>query len=117
MSRAIPAGSPQKERGGYFEAYSRVAFAGAVLNRDQSCNDPLLSLANLRISRRQLLKVLGGVCAYGVLASFPEKAALAQGTTDLAARSDSIRGPAMASEEQAWRWLSADDAARAVRVG
>ncbi|MDQ3861243.1 MAG: hypothetical protein M3266_06615, partial [Actinomycetota bacterium] len=99
------------------EAYSRVAFAGAVLNRDQSCNDPLLSLANLRISRRQLLKVMGGVCAYGMLASFPRKAALAQGTTDLATRSDSVRGPAMASEEQAWRWLSADDAARAVRVG
>jgi mannosyl-glycoprotein endo-beta-N-acetylglucosaminidase len=80
------------------------------LNRDQSCNDPLLSLANLPISRRQLLKVLGGVCAYGMLASFPRKAALAQGTTDLAARSDSVRGPAMASEEQAWRWLSANNA-------
>jgi hypothetical protein len=80
------------------------------VNRDQSCNDPLRRLTNPCISRRRVLKLLGGACAYGVLASFPAKAALSQGSTDLTAPSDAIRGPAIATEEQAWRWLSANDA-------
>ena len=80
------------------------------MNRDQSCNDPLRRPANFHISRRQLLRLLGGACAYGVLASFLRKAALAQGSADLAAPSESIRGPAIATGEQAWRWLSANEA-------
>jgi hypothetical protein len=82
------------------------------MNRDQSCNDPLRTrrFADLHISRRQLLKLLGGACAYGVLASIPGKTAWAQTLTDLAAPSDSIRGPALATEEQAWRWLSVNGA-------
>ena len=61
-------------------------------------------------SRRQLLKLLGGACTYSMLASFPTTAALAQSSTDTAELFDSIQGSAIATEEQAWRWLSANDA-------
>ena len=80
------------------------------MNRDQSCNNPLHRLGNLNISRRQLLKLLCGACAYGVLASLPTRAALSQVSTGLAAPSDFLRGPAIATQEQAWHWLSANDA-------
>jgi hypothetical protein len=45
-----------------------------------------------------------------VLTTIPGKTAWAQFYTDLAAPSDSIRGPAIATKEQAWRWLSANGA-------
>ena len=80
------------------------------MNRNQSCNEALHRVANLDISRRQLFKLLGGACAYGVLASIPGTTAWAQSTTDLAAPPDSIRGPAIATQEQARRWLSSNDA-------
>jgi Mannosyl-glycoprotein endo-beta-N-acetylglucosaminidase len=80
------------------------------VKRNQPCNEPAHRIAGPEISRRQLLKLLGGTCAYGVLASILGRGAWAQASTDLAAPPASIQGPAIATQEQAWRWLSANDA-------
>jgi hypothetical protein len=80
------------------------------VKRNQSCNEAVHRVASPDISRRQLFKLLAGACAYGVLASISRTTAWAQVSKDLAAPPDSIRGPAIATQEQAWRWLSSNDA-------
>jgi hypothetical protein len=80
------------------------------VKRNQPCNEPAHRVAGPEISRRQLLKLLGGTCAYGVLASILGRGAWAQASTDLAAPPASIQGPAIATQEQAWRWLSSNNA-------
>lgn len=80
------------------------------MNRERSYNGPPRGLANANISRRQLFKLLAGACAWGVLSSATGTSARAQASTDLAAPSRYIRGTAIATEEQAWRWLSANGA-------
>jgi hypothetical protein len=90
--------------------YSYVYFGGPVVNRELSCNEPPCGLANANISRRQLFKLLAGAYAYGVLSSVTGTSARAQASTDLAAPSRFIRGAAIATEEQAWHWLSANGA-------
>src|SRR4051794_20233723 len=96
-----------QDRGSYFETYSCVSFGGPIVNRERSYNGPLHTFANPYISRRQLFKVLTGACAYGVLASVSGTNSWAQASSDLAVPSHYIRGPAIATKEQAWRWLSA----------
>lgn len=54
--------------------------------------------------------MIGGVCAYSVLASIPEEAAWAQVPADSSTLPSSIQGPAIATKEQALRWLSANGA-------
>ena len=82
-----------------------------MVKRNQACNEAVHRVvADQRISRRQLLKLLGGACAYGVLASMPWTTARAQASTDLAVPPDSILGPAIATQEQAARWLSSNNA-------
>jgi Mannosyl-glycoprotein endo-beta-N-acetylglucosaminidase len=65
-------------------------------------------LAGYTISRRRVFKLLGGIIAYGALASIPGVAAWAQEVSTNS--SDSIQGPAIATKEQAVRWLSANGA-------
>jgi hypothetical protein len=99
-----------QERGGYFETYSCVSFGGPVVNRERPFNGPLHRFANPNLSRRQLFKLLAGACAYGELGSILGTNSWAQASTDLAAPSHYIRGPAIATKEQVWRWLSANEA-------
>jgi hypothetical protein len=73
---------------------------------DELLNRP----ANRTISRRRVLKLIGGACAYGALVSIPGMAAWAQAPIDPAAPPNSIQGPAIATKEQALRWLSANEA-------
>ena len=81
------------------------------MKQNRSCNETAPRVARRGdISRRQLFKLFGGTCAYGVLASVLGTAAWAQESNDLAAAPDSIRGPAIATQEQAWRWLASNDA-------
>jgi hypothetical protein len=63
--------------------------------------------ASYAIPRRQVFKLLAGIIAYGVLASIPRMEAWAQLPTNSA---DSIQGPAIATKDQAVRWLSENGA-------
>ncbi len=78
--------------------------------RGRFFDEPVGRLANRTISRRRLFRLIGGVSVYGALASIPGMAAWAQVPTSPAAGPDSIQGPAIATEEQAHRWLSANGA-------
>ncbi len=83
------------------------------MNKERCFDEPLHRLANHKISRRQMFKLVGGAIAYGTLVSIPGMTAWAQvpaTTTDLAALPNSIQGPAIATREQAWSWLSANGA-------
>jgi hypothetical protein len=62
------------------------------------------------ISRRRLLELAGATIAYGALASISGMAAWAQVPTGPAASPNTIRGAAIATKEQAHRWLSANGA-------
>ena len=78
------------------------------MKKERSFEEPLSRLVNKTITRRQALKLIGGACAYGALVSIPGMAAWAQVPIDPAASPDSIQGPAIATKEQALRWLSAN---------
>src|SRR4051794_26079940 len=80
------------------------------MNRERFLDEPLNRLANHTISRRQVFKLIGAVCAYSALFSIPGVAARAQVSTDPAASPNSIQGPAIATKEQVLRWLSANSA-------
>ena len=73
-------------------------------------DESLDRLLNKTITRRQVFKLIGGACAYGALVSIPGMAAWAQVPIDPAASPNSIQGPAIATKEQALRWLSANGA-------
>jgi hypothetical protein len=74
-------------------------------------DESLEGLVNHAISRRQVFRLIGGACAYSVLVSLPGMTAWAQeAPVGPAASPNSIQGPAIASREQAWRWLSANEA-------
>jgi N-acetylmuramoyl-L-alanine amidase len=82
-----------------------------AVTRDHSLNESFDGLSSRFISRRRVLEFLGGACAYSALiASFPGTSALAQVPTDSAVSPRSIEAPAIATKEQAWRWLSANGA-------
>ena len=66
--------------------------------------------ADRAISRRRVLELVGATIACGALASVGGLAARAQVATVAAASPDTILGPAIATMEQAHRWLSANDA-------
>jgi N-acetylmuramoyl-L-alanine amidase len=72
--------------------------------------EPLGGWAGQTISRRGLLKLAGAAIAYGTLASIPGMAAWAQVPTGPATSPNTIRGPAIATREQAHRWLSVNGA-------
>jgi hypothetical protein len=58
-----------------------------------------------------VLRFIGGACAYtALMAAVPRTTALAQVPTDSAPLPNSIEGPAIATKEQAWQWLSANGA-------
>ena len=80
------------------------------MNRERFYDEPLNRIAGRTISRRQVFKLVGGVIAYGALASISGMTAWAQVATDAAGQPNSIQGPAIATKEQAWRWLSANGA-------
>jgi len=80
------------------------------LRRKRFFDEPFESLADYTISRRQAFRLLGGAIAYGALVSIPGMAAWAQVPTNPATPPNSIQGPAIATKEQAWRWLSANGA-------
>ena len=80
------------------------------MKRERFFDESLDKLANYTISRRQAFKLIGGVCAYGALVSIPGMAAWAQVPADPAVSPNSIQGPAIATKEQALRWLSANGA-------
>ena len=67
-------------------------------------------LADHTISRRQVLKLIGAASAYGALAAIPGMAAWAQAPLGSVAQHNSIQGRAIATKEQAHRWLSANNA-------
>ena len=106
MHRQYPQGCCEEE-GGHVEAYSFVSFVGCVVKRQRPADELLQKLANRTITRRQVLKLMGGACASGALVSIPGTAALAQVPADPA---ESIQGPAIATKDQALRWLSANGA-------
>lgn len=62
------------------------------------------------ISRRQMLRLIGGTCAYSALICVSGTAARAQVPADPAGLPNSIQGPAIATKDQAQRWLSANNA-------
>jgi hypothetical protein len=95
---------------GDYGTYGCVYFGDPEVSRERYCKGPRRGLANADISRRQLFKLLAGACAGGVLSFATGTRARAQASTDLAAPSRSIRGATIATEEQAWRWLSANGA-------
>jgi hypothetical protein len=80
------------------------------MNKGRFLDEPLNRLGNHTISRRQVFKLVGAACAYGALFSIPGMAAWAQVPTDPTTAPNSIQGPAIATKEQALRWLSANDA-------
>ncbi len=73
-------------------------------------DEPLDGSANHTISRRRVLKLVGATIAYGALASVRGLTAQAQVPTGPAAAPNTIRGAAIATKEQAHRWLSVNDA-------
>lgn len=80
------------------------------MNGERSFDEPS-TIANHTISRRQVFKLVGAACAYGALFSIPGIAAWAQeAPAGSAASSHSLQGPAIATREQALRWLSANGA-------
>ncbi len=109
-AQAIPTGLLQKREGGHIEAYSFVSFGGFALKRERFFDEQVKGLADHTISRRQLLKLIGAASAYGALATIPGMAAWAQAPIDSVAPHNSIQGPAIATKEQAHRWLSANNA-------
>ena len=91
--------------------YSLVYFGVSALTRGRFLKESFDGLASHTFSRRGVLRFIGGACAYGALmTSVPGIAAWAQVPIDTAAPSNSIQGPAIATKEQAWRWLSANEA-------
>lgn len=82
------------------------------MTRDRFFNESLDGLASHGISRRRVLRLVGGACACGALmASVPRLTAWAQAPpTDPAASLNSIQGPAIATKDQAWRLLSTNGA-------
>src|SRR4051794_20598561 len=110
MARQSLLDCPEKERGG-IEAYSFVSLGGFALKRGSFLDEPVDRLTVDTISRRQALRLIGGlVISCGALASIPGAAAWAQVPSDPAAQPDSIQGPAIATKEQAQRWLSMNKA-------
>jgi hypothetical protein len=88
-----------------------VSFGVFALTRDRFLNESLDGLANRTISRRRVLEFIGGACAYtALMAAVPGTSASAQVPTYYAALPNSIEGPAIATKEQAWQWLSANGA-------
>ncbi len=80
------------------------------MNGERFLDEPLDGSADRTISRRRVLKLAGATIAYGALASVHGLAAWAQVPTGPAASPNTIRGSAIATKEQAHRWLSANDA-------
>jgi hypothetical protein len=86
--------------------YSFVRFGGSALKRELFC-EPSGRQVGYTISRRRVFKLLSGIIAYGALVSIPGVAAWAQVPAN---PSNSIQGPAIATREQAVRWLSTNGA-------
>jgi Mannosyl-glycoprotein endo-beta-N-acetylglucosaminidase len=81
------------------------------LKGESFLDEPVERLTVHTISRRQALRLIGGFAiSCGALASIPGAAAWAQVPIDPAAQPDSIQGPAIATKEQAQRWLSMNKA-------
>ena len=80
------------------------------MKRERFFDEHVERLANHTVSRRQALKLIGAASAYGALAAIPGMTAWAQAPIDPAAPPNSIQGPAIATKEQAHRWLSANNA-------
>ena len=80
------------------------------MKRGRFFDEQVERLADHTISRRQALKLIGAASAYSALAAIPGMAAWAQTPISPAPSPNSIQGPAIATKEQALRWLSANNA-------
>ncbi len=80
------------------------------MNGERFLDEPLGGPANRTISRRRVLTLVGATIAYGALGFVPGMAAWARAPTGRAASPHTIRGSAIATKEQAHRWLSANGA-------